>query len=146
LAGIKDLWNREIVGYAMSQRMTQELVGRALFRAVALRRPQAGLMHHPDRGSQYCSNNYQKLLKQFGFIPSMSRKGNCYDNAPMESFFGTLKRELVHHRKYQTRLEAIADIIEYIEIFYNRQRRHASLGNISPAAYWKKFITRRKAA
>ena len=93
LAGIKDLWNREIVGYAMSHRMTQELVGRALFRAVALRRPQAGLMHHSDRGSQYCSNNYQKLLKQFGFIPSMSRKGNCYDNAPMDSFFGTLKRE-----------------------------------------------------
>ena len=146
LAGIKDLWNREIVGYAMSQRMTQELVGRALFRAVALRRPQAGLMHHSDRGSQYCSNNYQKLLKQFGFIPSMSRKGNCYDNAPMESFFGTLKRELVHHRKYQTRREAIADISEYIEIFYNRQRRHASLDNISPAAYWKKFITRRRAA
>ena len=146
LAGIKDLWNREIVGYAMSQRMTQELVGRALFRAVALRRPQAGLMHHSDRGSQYCSNHYQKLMKQFGFIPSMSRKGNCYDNAPMESFFGTLKRELVHHRKYRTRQEAIAEISEYIEVFYNRQRRHASLGNISPAAYLKKYVMRQGAA
>ena len=103
-------------------------------------------MHHSHRGSQYCSYNYQKLLKQFGFIPSMSRRGNCYDNASMENFFGTLKRELVHHRKYRTRQEAIAEISEDIEVFYNRQRRHASLGNISPAAYWKKFISQRRAA
>jgi len=146
LAGIKDLWNREIVGYSMSHRMTQDLVGRALFRAVATRRPPENLIHHSDRGSQYCSGSYQKLMRQFKMQPSMSRKGNCWDNAPMESFFGTLKTELVHHRKYRTRQEAIADIREYIEVFYNRQRRHASLGNISPAAYWKKNVTRQGAA
>lgn len=95
LAGIKD---KEIVGYAMSHRMTQDLVGRALFRAVTARPPK-GLIHHSARGSQYCSHSYQKLMKQFNMTPSMSCKGNCWDNAPMESFFGTLKRELVHHRK-----------------------------------------------
>jgi putative transposase len=103
LAAIKGLWNREIVGYAMSHRMTQDLVGRALFRAVTAKRPPAGLIHHSDRDSQYCSLSYQKLLKQFGMVPSMRRKRSCYDNAPMESFFGTLKTELVHHRKYHTR-------------------------------------------
>lgn len=146
LAGIKDLWNKEIVGYAMNRRMTQDLIARALFRAVAARRPATGLVHHSDRGSQYCSNSYQKLLKQFGMTPSMSRKGNCYDNAPMESFFGTLKTELVYHSRYRNRLEAITEISEYIEVFYNRQRRHASLGNISPAAYWNKFIRRQGVA
>jgi putative transposase len=146
LAGIKDLWNKEIVGYAMSHRMTQDLVGRALFRAVGARRPQAGLIHHSDRGSQYCSKNDQKLLKQFGVITSMSRKGNGYDNAPMESFFGTLKSELVHHRTFRTRQEAITEISEYIEVFYNRQRRHANLGNISPLAFWKKYFSRQRAA
>jgi len=146
MAGIKDLWNKEIVGYAMSHRMTQDLVGRALFRAVAARRPPVGLIHHSDRGSQYCSHSYRKLLKQFNIVASMSRKGNCYDNAPMESFFGTLKTELVHHRKYRTRQEATSDIREYVEVFYNRQRRHARLGNLSPAAYWKKFIRQQGAA
>jgi putative transposase len=146
LAAIKDLWNREIVGYAMSQRMTQDLVGRALFRAVAARRPPKGLIHHSDRGSQYCSHSYQEPMQQFVMVPSMSRKGNCWDNASMESFFGTLKRELVHHRKYRTRQQAVAEISEYIEMFYNRQRRHASLGNLSPAAYWKKFIRQQGAA
>lgn len=146
LAGIKDLWNCEIVGYAMSHRMTQDLVGQALFQAVAKRRPGEGLIHHSDRGSQYCSGSYQKLMRQFKMKPSMSRKGNCWDNAPMESFFGTLKTEMVHHRKYRTRQEAIAEIREYIEVFYNRQRRHASLGNLSPAAYWKKNVTRQGAA
>ena len=146
LAGIKDLWNKEIVGYAMSHRMTQDLVGRALFRAITSRRPSAGLIHHSDRGSQYCSGSYQKLLDQFKMVASMSRKGNCYDNAPMESFFGTLKTELVHHRNYRTRQEAMREISEYIEVFYNRQRRHASLGNLSPAAYWKKFFRRQGAA
>ena len=92
LAGIKDLWNREIVGYAMSQRMTQDLVGQALFQAVAKRRPPEGLIHHSDRGSQYCSKSFQKLMKQFKMQPSMSRKGNCYDNAPMESFRHAQKR------------------------------------------------------
>lgn len=146
LAGIKDLWNKEIVGYAMSHRMTQDLVARALFRAVAARRPSVGLIHHSDRGSQYCSRRYQKLLKQFKITPSMSRKGNCYDNAPMESFFGTLKTELVYHRKYRKRQEAVAEVSEYIEVFYNRQRRHASLGNISPLAFWRKYYRRQGAA
>lgn len=146
LAGIKDIWNKEIVGYAMSHRMTQDLVSRALFRAVVARRPSPSLIHHSDRGTQYCSHSYRKLLKQFKMTASMSRKGNCYDNAPMESFFGTLKTELVHHCKYRNRQEAIAGISEYIEVFYNRQRRHTSLGNISPAAFWKKFIRRQGAA
>lgn len=126
--------------------MTHDLVGRALFRAVAAKKPARGLIHHSDRGSQYCSKNYQKMIKQFGIVPSMSRKGNCYDNAPMESWFGTLKMELTHHRHYRARKEAILEIREYIEIFYNRQRRHAKLGNISPAAFEKKFYKLKQAA
>ena len=97
LAAIKDLWNREIVGYAMSHRMTQDLVGRALFRAVAARRPPAGLIHHSDRGSQHCSHRHQKLMKQFKMKPSMSRKGNCRDNASMEIFFGRCSPPQVSH-------------------------------------------------
>lgn len=135
LAGIKDLYTREIVGYALGSRMTQKLVGQALIRAVKLRRPKPGLIHHSDRGSQYCAHSYQRLLRQFKMQVSMSRKGNCYDNAPMESFWGTLKNELVHHRRYETRAEAIQEITEYIELFYNRQRRHSKLGNLSPAAF-----------
>lgn len=140
LAGIKDLCTGEIVGQAMAERMTQELAGKALFRAVVRKKPPAGLIHHSDRGSQYCSRRYQKLLTQFGMIPSMSRKGNCYDNAPMENFFGTLKSELTHHRRYRRRLEAIWEIREYIEVFYNRQRRQTRLGFLSPAAYEKKLL------
>jgi len=139
LAGHKDLFNGEIVGYAMGERITRTLVSQSLFRAVAARRPVKGLIHHSDRGSQYCSPKYRKLLKQFGMKASMSRKGNCYDNAPMESFWGTLKQELVHHRRYRTRQEAIQDITEYIEIFYNRQRRQARLGYLSPAAYERQY-------
>ena len=146
LAGIKDLFNGEIVGYAMSNRMTRELVGKALFRAINAKRPPEGLIHHSDRGSQYCSQGYQKLLKQFGRQPSMSRKGNCYDNAPMESFFGTLKTELVHHRRYRTRQEAIQEIREYIEVFYNRQRRQARLGFLSPVAYERQYHKLQRAA
>ena len=135
LAGIKDVFTCEIVGYAMAERMTQELTSRALFRAVQQKRPKAGLIHHSDRGSQYCSHDYQNLLEQFGMKPSMSRKGNCYDNAPMESFWGSLKNELVHHCRYATRPEAEASIREYIEIFYNRQRRHSRLGYLAPAVF-----------
>jgi putative transposase len=102
LAAIKDLCTKEIVGYAMNERMTHDLVGRALFRAVAVKKPARGLIHHSDRGSQYCSRNYQKLIKQFAIIPSMSRKGNCYNNAPMESWFGTLNMEMTHHRNCRT--------------------------------------------
>jgi transposase InsO family protein len=146
LAGHKDLFNGEIVGYAMSERITKNLVSQSLFRAVAAQRPAEGLIHHSDRGSQYCSYEYQELLGQFEMKSSMSRKGNCYDNAPMESFWGTLKQELVHHRRYRTRQEAIQDITEYIEVFYNRERRQARLGFLSPAAYTQKFYTEQLAA
>jgi transposase InsO family protein len=146
LAGHKDLFTGEIVGYAMAARMTKALVMQSLFRAVAAKRPAKGLLHHSDRGSQYCSPRYRKLLEQFGMTASMSRKGNCYDNAPMESFWGTLKQELVHHRRYGTRQEAIREITEYIEMFYNRQRRQARLGYLSPAAYEQKFYAGQMAA
>jgi len=146
LAGHKDLFTGEIVGYAMGPRMTKSLVSQSLFRAVAAKRPKKGLIHHSDRGSQYCSYEYRELLDQFGLTASMSRKGNCYDNAPMESFWGILKNELVHHRRYTTRDEAIRDIREYIEIFYNRQRRQARLGYLSPAAYEQSFYAGQLAA
>ncbi|ADJ26642.1 Integrase catalytic region [Dehalogenimonas lykanthroporepellens BL-DC-9] len=139
LAGHKDLWNGEIVGYAMGKRLTRNLVNESLLRAVAAKHPAEGLLHHSDRGSQYCSLEYRRLLERFGLRASMSRKGNCYDNAPMESFWGTLKQELVNHRRYRTRQEAIREITEYIEIFYNRQRRQARLGFLSPAAYAQQF-------
>jgi putative transposase len=139
LAGLKDLFNGEIVGYAMSERMTKNLVMQALFRAKSTKRPTKGLILHSDRGSQYCSYDYQKLTKQFGMVPSMSRKGDCWDNAPMESFWGTLKNELIHHRRYRTRAQAIEEITEYIEIFYNRQRKQARLDYLSPAAFTKHY-------
>jgi transposase InsO family protein len=146
LAGHKDLFNGELVGYAMGERITKNLVSQSLFRAVAAKRPAEGLIHHSDRGSQYCSYEYQELLGQFEMKSSMSRKGNCYDNAPMESFWGTLKQELVHHRRYRTRQEAIQEITEYIEVFYNRERRQARLGFLSPAAYTQKFYAKRLVA
>jgi transposase InsO family protein len=146
VAAVKDLYNREVVGYAMSDRMTQELVGRALIRAVKTRKPAPGIMLHSDRGSQYCSNNYRYILNQFGMIQSMSRKGNCYDNAPIESFWGTLKLELIYQRRFETRSQATREITEYIEMFYNRQRRHSSLGNISPAAFLQNYYRMKKAA
>lgn len=117
LAGVKDVFTCEMVGYAMGERMTQDLTAQALWRAVRHKRPAPGLIHHSDRGSQYCATAYRELLEQFGMQASMSRKGNCYDNAPMESLWGTLKNELVHHRRYATRAEAKASIQEYIEIF-----------------------------
>jgi len=135
LAGVKDLFTCEIVGYAMGDRMTQELTAKALFRAVQHKRPEPGLIHHSDRGSQYCAEKYRKLVDQFKMKASMSRKGNCYDNAPIESFWGSLKNELVHHCSYATRADAEASIKEYIEIFYNRQRRHSRLGNLAPAIF-----------
>jgi len=146
LAGHKDIFNGEIVGYAMGKRITKTLVSQSLFRAVASKRPTKGLIHHSDRGSQYCSYDYRELLEQFGMKASMSRKGNCFDNAPMESFWGTLKQELVHHRRYRSRQEAIQDITEYIEIFYNRQRRQARLGYLSPIAYEQNFYAGKLAA
>jgi putative transposase len=139
LAGLKDLFNGELVGYAMNERMTKSLVMQALFRGVSTKRPARGLILHSDRGSQYCAHDYRKLLKQFGLTASMSRKGDCWDNAPMESFWGTLKNELVHHRRYHTRAQAIQEITEYIEIFYNRQRKQARLGYLSPAVFTQRF-------
>jgi transposase InsO family protein len=146
LAGHKDLFTGEIVGYAMSERLKKSLVSESLFRSIAAKRPAKGLIHHSDRGSQYCSYEYVKLLRHFGMEVSMSGKGNCYDNAPMESFWGTLKQELVYHRRYQSRQEAIQDITEYIEIFYNRQRRQAKLGFLAPAVYKQKFYAEQTAA
>jgi transposase InsO family protein len=146
LAGHKDLFNGEIVGYAMGERLTRNLINQSLLRAVATKRPEKGLLHHSDRGSQYCSHEYKSLLGQFGLEVSMSGTGNCFDNAPMESFWGTLKQELVHHRHYRNRREAMEDITEYIEIFYNRQRLQARLGYLSPAAYNQKYYARLLAA
>ena len=139
LAGIKDVYTCEIVGYAMGERMTKELTGKALFMALRSQRPPAGLIHHSDRGSQYCAYDYRVIQEQFGLKTSMSRKGNCYDNAPMESFWGTLKNESLSYYRFNNRDEAISVIREYIEIFYNRQRRHSRLGNISPAAFREKY-------
>ena len=146
LAGHKDIFTGEIVGYAMGNRITKNLVSQSLFKAVAAKRPAAGLIHHSDRGRQYCAHEYRKLMDQFKMIPSMSRKGDCYDNAPMESFWGTLKNELIHHRRYKTREQAILEITEYIEVFYNRQRRQARLGYLSPAVYERQFYARQVAA
>ena len=139
LAGHKDLFNGEIVGYAMGERLTRNLVSQSLFRAVVAKRPAKGLLHHSDRGSQYCSHEYRSLLEQFGLEVSMSGKGNCFDNAPMESFWGTLKQELVNHRHYRNRQEAMQEITEYIEIFYNRLRLQLKLGFLSPVAYAQRF-------
>ena len=135
LAVILDLYSRAVIGWAMGQRLTGELAEDALRMALTTRQPQAGLLHHSDRGSQYAATRYQHLLTTHGITPSMSRKGNCWDNACVESFFGTLKRELVHHRRYVTREEATQDIFEYIEVFYNRKRRHSTLGYDSPAEF-----------
>lgn len=146
LAGHKDIYTGEIVGYAMGDRITKELISRSLYKAMARKRQTKGLIHHSDRGSQYCSHDYRKLLEQFGVKVSMSRKGNCYDNAPMESFWGTLKGEVVHHRRYKTRQEAEQEITEYIEVFYNRQRIQSRLGYLSPVAYERQFYQRQVAA
>jgi putative transposase len=146
LAAIKDLFAGEIVGRSVGARMTTELVVRAFEQAVSARRPAPGLIHHSDRGSQYCSHEYQELLASYGIRVSMSRKGNCYDNAPIESFWGTLKTELVHHGQYRTRAEAAREITEYIDLFYNRQRRQARLGYLSPVAYTQQFTRQRVAA
>jgi transposase InsO family protein len=139
MAGHKDLFTHEIVGYAMGERITKELVGDSLLRAVEAKRPPRGLVHHSDRGSQYCSYEYRRWLEQFEMKASMSGKGNCYDNAPMESFWGMLKQELIYQSHFRTRREAIRAITEYIELFYNRQRLQSNLGFMSPVAYAQKY-------
>ena len=135
LAGVMDLHSRKIVGWAMDKRMTSDLVCNAFKMAVTHRQPGFGLLHHSDRGSQYASQPYQDLLKQYQCQISMSRKGNCWDNAPMESFFATLKNELVHHEAYQTRDHAKSHIFAYIESFYNRVRLHSTLDYKSPQQF-----------
>ena len=139
LAGHKDTFNGEIVGYAMGERLTRNLVSESLLRAIYNRCPKRGLIHHSDRGSQYCSSQYREMLSHFELVASMSGVGNCYDNAPMESFWGTLKQELTHHCCYRTRKEAIENITEYIEVFYNRIRIQARLGFLSPVAYARRY-------
>ena len=133
LAAIMDLFSRRIVGWAMGDRISRHLALRALDMAAQRRRPPRGLLHHSDRGSQYASGDYQKALKKYGMICSMSRKGCCYDNAPMESWFHSLKVELVQDEKFRTRREAMAAIFEYMEVFYDRQRIHTALGGLTPA-------------
>lgn len=140
LAAVEDLFSRRVVGWSMSATMTSRLVVDALEMALARRRPPTGsssarLMAHSDRGSQYASEHYQRRLKDERIVCSMSRRGNCWDNAPMESFFASLKKELVHHEDYATREQARASIFEYIEAFYNRVRRRSSLGYVAPDEY-----------
>jgi len=135
LAVVLDLYSRRIVGWPLSDSLHRQLVIEALKMAITTRQPPPGLLHHSDRGSQYASDDYQALLTQARMVASMSRKGNCYDNAPVESFFATLKTELVYHQQYVTRAEARLDIFEYIEVFYNRFRRHSALGYKSPVTY-----------
>jgi putative transposase len=135
LAVVLDLYSRLVIGWAMGHRLTVELAEQALTMALANRNPQAGLLHHSDRVSQYAATDYQRLLGEHGITPSMSRTGNCWDNACVERFFGTLTRELVYHRHYATRDDATRDIFEYIEVFYNRKRRHSTLGYDAPAEY-----------
>jgi putative transposase len=146
LAGVKDFGSREIVGYDMDGRMTKELVRRALAMALKIRTPLLDCIHHSDRGSQYCSHEYRKDIKKAGLRASMSGKGNCYDNAPTESFWGCLKQELVYQRHFVTRAEAKAAIQEYITIFYNRIRRHSAIGYMAPSVYAESFYQKRKSA
>ena len=135
VAAVMQVKSRKIIGLAMSEKITQDLASAALMDAVGRHGRPEGLIHHSDRGRQYASYAYQDLLKRYGMRASMSRSGNCYDNAYLESFFGTLKTELVHGERYRTRLEARLSIFEYVEVFYNRQRRHSALGYRSPEQY-----------
>lgn len=135
LSAVMDLYSRRIVGWSMSADIDAGLVCDALRMALLQRRPDEGLMHHSDRGVQYTAGDFAKLLDEHKIICSMSRKGNCWDNAVMESFFGSLKTEWMFGKSYKTRAEAKQDVFKYVEVFYNRKRRHASLGYLSPAAY-----------
>jgi putative transposase len=135
LAVILDLYSRMVVGWSMSGNCDEELVERALDLALARRRPDPGLLHHSDRGSQYTSRAYQVRLEQAGILVSMSRKGNCWDNAAMESFFGTLKDECLGNSLYVSHHEARLAIFAYLEVYYNRIRRHSTLGYVSPFIY-----------
>lgn len=139
LAAVIDLCSRRIVGWAMADHLRAELCLDALSMAVERRRPGPGLLHHSDRGVQYACDAYRAFLARHGMTASMSRSGNCYDNAVIESFFGTLKTELVHHEHYATREQARSSIFEYVEVFYNRRRRHSAIGYVSPDAFEAAF-------
>jgi len=146
VAGVKDLFTKELVGWAVDTRLTASLALDALDMACRRKQPEGGLIAHSDRGSQYACGDYQHRLRLYGMRASMSGKGNCYDNAPMESFFATFKTELVYQQRFATRDEARRAIFEYIEVFYNRQRRHASIGNLSPAEFERRYHAARMAA
>jgi putative transposase len=135
LAVLLDLYARRVVGWAMSPYIDSNLVSEALRMALARRRPHPGLIHHTDQGRQYAAGSYRRRLLEYGIEPSMSRKGDCFDNACAESFISTLKNELVHHVQFKSREEAKTAIFEYIEVFYNRQRLHQTLGYLSPAEF-----------
>ena len=139
LAVVMDLFSRRVVGWAAAHHMRTELVLNAFDMAVARRSPADGIIHHSDRGSQYASSAYQRALTPYGMVCSMSRKGNCWDNAVVESFFGTLKTEVINRQSWTTRKSAKEAIIDYIEFFYNTHRRHSHLGYISPNAYERSF-------
>ncbi len=139
LATTMDLFSRAIVGWAMDSRMKSGLVVSALDMALSARMPAKGLIHHSDRGVQYAAKPFQELLTANGIVCSMSRKGNCYDNAVQESFYHSLKTELVHHEHYLTRDQARASIFDYIEVFYNRERIHSTLGYVSPLQFELEF-------
>lgn len=135
LASVMDLYSRKIVGWHMSDRMTKELVLQALQQAHGRQQPDTTILHHSDRGSQYASHDYQKQLQTYAMIGSMSRKGNCYDNACIESFHSLIKKELIYLNKYETREEAQKSIFEYIEVFYNNERIHSSIGYATPSDF-----------
>ena len=139
VATVLDLFSRRIVGLAMGERMTAELVMVALKQALNHRQPEKGVIHHSDRGSQYTSEKFTELLKLYCLVASMSGTGNCYDNAAMESFYHTLKTEHIYFENYATREQAKQSIFEYVEVFYNRQRRHSTLGYLSPLAFEKQW-------
>jgi len=146
LAAILDLFSRRIVGWSMSEQITRQLALDALTMALSRRQPTRGLIHHSDRGSQYASRDYRRLLAANGIVCSMSRRGNCWDNAVAESFFSTLKLELVYETEWATRGEARAAIFEYVEVFYNGQRRHSSLDYLSPVAFERRHAEQSRAA
>lgn len=144
LAVVIDLFSRRVVGWSLQATLRKELVLDALEMAVQGRKPDAGLLHHSDRGSQYASLAFQESLMQIGAVCSMSRQGDCWDNAVVESFFSTLKREMVSRANFETRKEARLSVFEWIEVWYNRKRRHAALGNLSPEAFEKQHETRKR--
>ena len=146
LATVIDLYSRKIVGWSMSNSMKTTLVNDALLMALKQRSPNKGLIWHTDRGSQYASYEHRDLLQSYGIIQSMSRKGNCWDNAVAESFFHTLKTELIYHQKFQTKAQANQAIFEYIEVFYNRQRIHSANNNLSPVAFEEKMLLNEQVA